>query len=85
MTIDLDKVPKKYEGLSGTELAISESQERMAVVVDEKDAEAFIALAAEENLAATPVAAVTDTGRMKMLSRVGRSWIFPANFSIPTA
>ena len=67
LTIDLDKVPKKYEGLSGTELAISESQERMAVVVDEKDAEAFIALAAEENLAATPVAVVTDTGRMKML------------------
>lgn len=67
LTIDLDKVPKKYEGLSGTELAISESQERMAVVVDEKDAEAFIALAAEENLTATPVAVVTDTGRMKML------------------
>ena len=67
LTIDLDKVPKKYEGLSGTELAISESQERMAVVVDAKDADAFIALAAEENLSATPVAVVTDTGRMKML------------------
>ena len=66
LNIDLDKVPKKYEGLNGTELAISESQERMAVVVAEKDVEAFIALAAEENLAATPVATVTDTGRMKM-------------------
>ena len=66
LDIDLDKVPKKYEGLNGTELAISESQERMAVVVAEKDVEAFIALAAEENLAATPVAVVTDTGRMKM-------------------
>ncbi len=66
LNIDLDKVPKKYEGLNGTELAISESQERMAVVVDEKNVEAFVALAAEENLAATPVAVVTDTGRMKM-------------------
>ncbi len=67
LNIDLDKVPKKYEGLNGTELAISESQERMAVVVDAKNVEDFIALAAEENLAATPVAVVTDTGRMKML------------------
>jgi len=67
LTINLDAVPKKYEGLNGTELAISESQERMAVVVDKKDVEAFIALAAEENLSATPVATVTDTGRMKML------------------
>ncbi len=66
LNIDLDKVPKKYEGLNGTELAISESQERMAVVIDEKNVEAFIALAAEENLSATPVAVVTDTGRMKM-------------------
>ncbi len=66
LNIDLDKVPKKYEGLNGTELAISESQERMAVVVAEKDVDSFIALAAEENLAATPVAVVTDTGRMKM-------------------
>ncbi len=72
LTIDLDKVPKKYEGLSGTELAISESQERMAVVVDEKEVAAFVALAAEENLSATPVAVVTDTGRMKMLFK-GRS------------
>ncbi len=66
LNIDLDKVPKKYEGLNGTELAISESQERMAVVVEEKNVESFIALAAEENLSATPVAVVTDTGRMKM-------------------
>ncbi len=66
LDIDLDKVPKKYEGLNGTELAISESQERMAVVVDKRNVDAFIALAAEENLAATPVAVVTDTGRMKM-------------------
>ena len=66
LDIYLDKVPKKYEGLNGTELAISESQERMAVVVDAKDVDAFIALAAEENLSATPVAVVTDTGRMKM-------------------
>ncbi len=67
LVIDLDKVPLKYEGLSGTELAISESQERMAVVVDEKDKDEFIRLAAEENLAATPVAVVTDDRRMKML------------------
>ncbi len=66
LNIYLDKVPKKYEGLNGTELAISESQERMAVVVDEKDVDSFIALAAEENLSATPVAVVTDTGRMQM-------------------
>ena len=66
LVIELDKVPKKYEGLSGTELAISESQERMAVVVAEENVNAFIALAAEENLAATPVATVTDDRRMKM-------------------
>ncbi len=66
LDIDLDKVPKKYEGLNGTELAISESQERMAVVIDKSNVDGFIALAAEENLAATPVAVVTDTGRMKM-------------------
>lgn len=67
LVIDLDKVPLKYEGLSGTELAISESQERMAVVVDAKDKEEFILLAAKENLAATPVAVVTDDRRMKMM------------------
>ncbi|MBE7088294.1 MAG: phosphoribosylformylglycinamidine synthase [Clostridiales bacterium] len=69
LIIDLDKVPKKYQGLSGTELAISESQERMAVVVDKKDVESFIKLAAEENLTATPVATVTDDRRMKMYHR----------------
>ena len=66
LEINLNAVPKKYEGLNGTELAISESQERMAVVVAEKDVDSFIALAAEENLSATPVAVVTDSGRMKM-------------------
>ncbi len=66
LDIDLDKVPKKYEGLNGTELAISESQERMAVVVNAEDVDAFIELAGKENLSATPVAVVTDTGRMKM-------------------
>ncbi len=69
LIIELDKVPKKYEGLSGTELAISESQERMAVVVNASDVEKFVALAAEENLAATPVAKVTDDRRMKMYHR----------------
>ncbi len=69
LIIELDKVPKKYEGLSGTELAISESQERMAVVVDKKDAAKFTELAAKENLTATVVAAVTDDRRMKMLHR----------------
>ena len=66
LDIDLNKVPKKYEGLNGTELAISESQERMAVVIDKKDVEEFIALSAKENLSATPVAVVTDSGRMRM-------------------
>ncbi|MCL2461073.1 MAG: phosphoribosylformylglycinamidine synthase subunit PurQ, partial [Defluviitaleaceae bacterium] len=66
LNIDLDAVPKKYEGLDGTELAISESQERMAVVVEAKDAEAFIQAAAEENLEATAVAAVTADKRLRM-------------------
>lgn len=66
LEIDLDKVPKKYEGLDGTELAISESQERMAVVVDPKDVEAFIAMGQAENLEITPVATVTDSGRLIM-------------------
>ena len=69
LEIQLDKVPKKYEGLSGTELAISESQERMAVVVESKNVEEFIKLAAEENLSATAVAVVTDDRRMKMFHR----------------
>ena len=66
LEIDLDKVPKKYEGLSGTELAISESQERMAIVIAAKDEERFYELAKQENLKATKVALVTDDGRMKM-------------------
>lgn len=69
LVIELDKVPKKYQGLSGTELAISESQERMAVVVPCEKVDEFIALAAGENLAATPVATVTDDRRMKMYHR----------------
>ena len=66
LTINLDKVPKKYEGLDGTELAISESQERMAVVVREKDVDTFISYANQENLEATPVAVVTDENRLVM-------------------
>lgn len=62
LDIDLDRVPKKYEDLDGMELAISESQERMAVVVDPSDVTAFIALALEENLTAVPIAVVTDQG-----------------------
>lgn len=62
--IDLNKVTKKYEGLDGTELAISESQERMAVAVAAEDADRFIALANEENLEATVVATVTEEKRM---------------------
>jgi phosphoribosylformylglycinamidine synthase len=69
LDIDLDRVPKKYEGLDGTELAISESQERMAVVVAKEDEERFIEAAAEENLEATQVAVVTDTGRLRMIWR----------------
>ncbi|MPL99475.1 Phosphoribosylformylglycinamidine synthase [bioreactor metagenome] len=64
--IDLNTVPKKYEGLDGTELAISESQERMAVVVAAEDAEAFRAMAAEENLEATAVAVVTARPSLTM-------------------
>jgi len=64
LTVDLDKVPKKYAGLDGTELAISESQERMAVVVDPKDVETFLGYAAEENLEAIPVAEVTEEPRL---------------------
>lgn len=66
LEIDLNKVPKKYEGLDGTELAISESQERMAIVVAEKNVERFLELADKENLEATVVATVTDAARLKM-------------------
>lgn len=66
LVVDLDKVPKKYEGLDGTELAISESQERMAVVVAPKDAELFIKEAEKENLTAVKVATVTSDNRLVM-------------------
>ena len=69
LAIDLDKVPKKYDGLDGTELAISESQERMAVVVAAEDAEHFCALADLENLEATVVASVTEAPRLTMTWR----------------
>ena len=64
LQVDLDKVPKKYAGLDGTEIAISESQERMAVVVDPKDLDEFMGYAAEENLEATKVAVVTEEPRL---------------------
>ncbi|RLD31603.1 MAG: phosphoribosylformylglycinamidine synthase, partial [Bacteroidetes bacterium] len=66
LVINLDRIPKKYEGLTGTELAISESQERMAVVIEAGDEDLFCSLAAEENLLATRVAVVTDTNRLHM-------------------
>ena len=66
LDIDLNAVPKKYEGLDGTELAISESQERMAVVVSKEDVSAFLALAGKENLRACPVAVVTEEPRLVM-------------------
>lgn len=66
LEIDLDAVPLKYEGLNGTEIAISESQERMAVVLAAGDVDAFIAAAALENLESAVVARVTDTGRLRM-------------------
>ena len=66
LRIDLDKVPKKYAGLDGTEIAISESQERMAVVVDPKDVRKFLEYAAQENLEAVEVAVVTESPRLVM-------------------
>ncbi len=66
LDIDLNKVPKKYEGLDGTELAISESQERMAVVVEAENVDKFLALALEENLEATVIATVTEEKRLRM-------------------
>ncbi len=66
LIIDLNKVPKKYDGLDGTELAISESQERMAVVIDKNDMDKFLAEAEKENLEATVVAVVTEEPRLKM-------------------
>ena len=69
LIIDLDKVPKKYEGLDGTELAISESQERMAVVIEAENHDTFIKYADEENLEATVVAEVTEEPRLVMFWR----------------
>ena len=69
LRVELDKVPKKYAGLDGTEIAISESQERMAVVVSPKDAEQFMAYAKEENLEATEVAVVTEEPRLVLIWR----------------
>ncbi len=69
LSINLDLVPKKYAGLDGTELAISESQERMAVVLSPEDLDKFLAYADEENIEATRVAEVTDEGRLKMTWR----------------
>ncbi len=66
LDIDLNKVPKKYEGLDGTELAISESQERMAVVIEKENIERFMALAYSENLEATVVARVTEEPRLRV-------------------
>ncbi len=66
LDINLDAVPKKYEGLDGTELAISESQERMAVVIEKENVERFMALAASENLEATVLATVTEEPRLVM-------------------
>ena len=66
LSINLNAVPKKYEGLDGTELAISESQERMAVVVEKENVDAFLALANKENLEATVVAVVTENPRLVM-------------------
>ncbi len=69
LRVELDKVPKKYAGLDGTEIAISESQERMAVVVDPKDVDEFMAYAGEENLEATKVAVVTEEPRLVLIWR----------------
>ncbi|MER0285065.1 phosphoribosylformylglycinamidine synthase [Clostridioides difficile] len=66
LDINLDLVPKKYDGLDGTELSISESQERMAVAIKKENKDKFIQLAVEENLEATHVATVTDTGYLRM-------------------
>ena len=67
LAIDLDAVPLKYQGLDGTEVAISESPERMAVVVAAADAGTFIAKAEKENLECTKIAEVTDTNRLEMV------------------
>ena len=80
LVIDLDKVPKKYMGLDSTELAISESQERMAVVVEAKDSEAFIALCAGEGIDAVKVAEVTDDARLTMFFKGKKAVDIPRSF-----
>ena len=80
LDIDLDAVPLKYAGLSGTEIAISESQERMAIVVAEADVPDILRLAEEEDVAATVVARVTDDGRMRMSWRGKRIVDLPRGF-----
>ncbi|MDR0596619.1 MAG: phosphoribosylformylglycinamidine synthase [Clostridiales Family XIII bacterium] len=80
LDVDLDKVPKKYEGLDGTELSISESQERMAVVVAASDADKFAEYAAEENVEVTQVARVTDSGRFRMMWRGDTIFDLPRSF-----
>ena len=72
LQVNLDKVPKKYAGLDGTELAISESQERMAVVVDSKDVEQVLKYAEEENLEAVAVAEVTEEPRLVLSWRANK-------------
>ena len=83
LLINLDAVPKKYEGLDGTELAISESQERMAVVVSKENERPFIAKAGWENLEATTVAVVTGEGRLRMSWR-GRTIVDRTGHSLNT-
>ncbi|WP_297632768.1 phosphoribosylformylglycinamidine synthase [uncultured Clostridium sp.] len=80
LDIDLDKVPKKYEGLDGTEIAISESQERMAVVIEKENVEKFIELSKKENLEAVVVATVTDTDRLRMFWRKDKIVDISRNF-----
>ncbi len=80
LLVNLDKVPKKYEGLNGTELAISESQERMAVVVAKEDADKFAHLSAEENLEATIIAEVTDDAHLTILWRNKKIVDLPREF-----
>lgn len=79
LDIYLDRVPTKYSGLNATELAISESQERMAVVIEEAAREEFERYCAEENVEVTHVADVTDTRRMRMYHKESSSWTSPAN------
>ena len=83
--VDLNAVPKKYEGLDGTELAISESQERMAVALAPEDVEEFMSYAREENLEATVIATVTEEPRLKMIWAAPPSWTSAESSWPPTA